>query len=116
MLLQLDGHLDPVRRLSKPTFFARSVFFEKSMDYDVCVTKVKTQRLPRETLLSPILQIFLTPRFFSEKDKKRNSESNTGVWSCSTITHAYQLRAQVRATYAFEARREGSVVGREGDV
>ena len=46
------------------------------MEYDVCVESVKTQPFPREKLISPILQVFLIPRFFRKQKPKAKKNGN----------------------------------------
>ena len=75
MPMELDSQADPLRKIAF-AFFPRGIFFEKTMEYDVWVESVKTQPLPREKLLSPILHVFLIPRFFWKKTRKA---INTGI-------------------------------------
>ena len=71
------------------------------MEYDVWVESVKTQPLPREKLISPILQVFLTPRFSGKKKKntknikKRQSrESERKAGACDRSTKFTRMSAE----------------------
>ena len=75
MPIELDSRPEPVRVFAC-VFFLHLFFFEKTMEYDVCVESVKTQPFPREKLISPILQVCLIPRFFRKQKPKAKKNGN----------------------------------------